>query len=293
MDYSKLLNYKVKTGIEINEIISKINNTDEIKEILFNNYIKIVDNIVRNIDPNHEYSYEDLFQEGCYGLLYAINNFVNNNDKFFSETYAYLSIKRYIISYMKKNMNNDISFNDSSLYNYEDINSRLDENYLEYDVYRILNNLENISARNKEMYLKYLGIGFEKREVSELCKEYNISRQRIHDLINRINEIVKIKLLDNYDYKSIKIDDEIREMLDCGYKYDIYNFVRKNRNIKFCDKNVYYEYLRMYLDNQSITKIIKKYTMSTESFLEICNNINELVKVYIRRKNYLKYVKSL
>jgi len=58
------------------------------------------------------------------------------------------------------------------------------------DVYKILSTSHRISKRDKEIFRLHWQEGY---TISELAKQYSISKQRIKQIILRIAEIIKIE----------------------------------------------------------------------------------------------------
>lgn len=148
------------------------------------------------------YDYDDIFQNGCLGLLNAAKRFDESKGYKFS-TYAYIHIAGYITNTMKKQRMGPrhgkykAKYNPVSLNNYinEDENLeyidilRYDENWNDIDL-KIA--IEKLPFKYKKLIkMKY----FKKYKTKELMEVFGVSHTTINNYHRKALELLKKELL--------------------------------------------------------------------------------------------------
>lgn len=92
---------------EDKKLLSRAREGDEqAKEALIKKYIPMVRHIVKTSCPRGKDSIEDMIQEGLIGLLDAIKEYDNRQDKTKFSSFAYLCVMRKIYNYIRRVNNN-------------------------------------------------------------------------------------------------------------------------------------------------------------------------------------------
>lgn len=174
---------------------------------LFNANNKIVDSVVKKYNLASRDEYDDLYQEGCMGLLKAINKFQDNRNAKFS-TFAYICIDNEIKMYLRRRKR---FFRDVVLHLEEEFETSTTDNFNSYDIMcsdeynpeelycnkeeleLIKNTLISLNDFDKDMLFSYYGIGGkEKVNQSELARKYKVSQglicRRIKSIIGNMQK---------------------------------------------------------------------------------------------------------
>ena len=201
MDYKKLNDY---------ELVSRINESEEITEILFKKYEPLIKNIAkrhyREADKYYRFGIDinDLISEGMVGLSIAVNTYNEHNDTTFF-TYANTCINNKMMTYIKG---------------------------LNRKKYNILNNALSIETLKEELNMspdKINIIGsFEdpQKIFSDVENVNNLIRKIADELTPFENQVFELKK-SGFTYK------EISEVLDVDIKKIDYAIQRIKRKIKF------------------------------------------------------------
>ena len=165
---------------------------------LVSNNLKLVNFVINKMNIYNKQDYDDYYQVGVIGLIYASNTF-NPNLKISFSTYAYICIKNEILRYIKKNnifcisleekIYDDILLEDTI----EDKNVNIIEtivlNETNQELYDILNNKLNDIERK---IIKWsFGIGCKTYKQVEIVKMLNIPQYKISRIKKKA--LMKIK----------------------------------------------------------------------------------------------------
>ena len=164
---------------------------------LVSNNLNLVKFVINKMNIYNKQNYDDYYQVGVIGLIYASNTF-NSNLKISFSTYAYICIKNEILRYIKKNniyyvsleekIYDDILLEDTI----EDKNVNIIEtiilNETNQELYDILNNKLNDIERK---IIKWsFGIGCKTYKQVEIVKMLNIPQYKV----SRIKKKALMKL---------------------------------------------------------------------------------------------------
>ncbi|MGF7184556.1 RNA polymerase sporulation-specific sigma factor [Desulfitispora alkaliphila] len=185
--------------------------TDRELELFYSNYT-LVKSVIRKYKLNSMDEYDDLFQEGCLGLLKAINKYNDEKNVKF-KTFAYTCIDNEIKMYLRKrkrffkeviamfeedhevasdntpnkgyNLHNIVSNEDNS-YNPEAVMDDKEEKEI------LKNILASLPDSDKDILFSFYGLGGKaKIKQSDLAKKYNVSQSRISKRIKTIIEFIQ------------------------------------------------------------------------------------------------------
>ncbi|MBO8168686.1 MAG: sigma-70 family RNA polymerase sigma factor [Thermoanaerobacteraceae bacterium] len=178
--------------------------TEKERELFYNNY-DLVRKVIKKYRLNSADEYDDLFQEGCFGLLKAICKYKNDRNTKFS-TFAYKCIDNEIRMYLRRRKrffrdvcmrledefevdsngshNKSISVCDrvsGDDYNPEELFSSKEEKECLRKI------LAGLSEMEKDILFSFYGIGGrEKLKQVEIAEKYNITQGRISIKIKKI-----------------------------------------------------------------------------------------------------------
>ncbi|MCM8767760.1 MAG: sigma-70 family RNA polymerase sigma factor [Candidatus Omnitrophica bacterium] len=149
--------------------------------IKIENYFPLVKKIVKKYE-NTGVEKEDLFQEGCIGLIKAKNNYKEGMNVNFS-TYATYWIKKYIIQSIEKSKKQKIFLKKESFlniyYNFPSQISLPSINEL---------NLNLLSKIEKKVIEKFY---LEQKTLNDISKELNIPREKVRQIKQK--SLIKLK----------------------------------------------------------------------------------------------------
>ena len=198
----------LKHDIINNEQLLLRKNENTVRDKIIAHNLKLVKRIANKFNPDDE----DIFSEGIIGLIKAVDKYDNDIGEKFS-TYAYHCIRGAILDYYNRinyvhpntfsaNLpisdaeHGDLEFIDSIMddYDFEDEIMQQDlHEFRKQFVYDVLD--DKCSQRNKEVYLMYLN-GVPKTEIK---KTYDISRERIRQIISRTDELIQTRINGSLD----------------------------------------------------------------------------------------------
>lgn len=192
MDYSKFNDY------ELLYLVS--DNNEEAYNLIYLKYKPLIHNMAKMLSNKYRgayVEYDDLFQEGMYGLSEAIKRFNNQTENLFY-TLAYLCIKREMYRLVVKMLRmKNMVLSSAASFNTE-ISS---EDFLLEDTLFSLNDLVDVSFESSEIQKYILNLKYDLKEqympVYEL-KLNGFSNQDITILLD-----LEYKVVDNY-LRSIK-----------------------------------------------------------------------------------------
>lgn len=192
MEYSKFNDY------ELLYLVS--DNNEEAYNLIYLKYKPLIHNMAKTLSNRYRSAYveyEDLFQEGMYGLSEAIKRFNNQTENLFY-TFAYLCIKREMYRLVVKMLRmKNMILSSASSFNTEISN----EEFLLEDTLFSLNDFADINFESSEIQKYILNLKYELKEqympVYEL-KLNGFSNQDITILLD-----LEYKVVDNY-LRSIK-----------------------------------------------------------------------------------------
>jgi len=177
----------------------------EIEHEVFNCNYKLVEKVIKKYRLSSQDEYDDLFQEGCFGLLKAICKYKGEKNTKFT-TFAFTCIDNEIRMYLRRRKrffrdvcgtleeaaDNDIgeySYRYSTayqLYASDDFNPELSLD--EKEEKRCLKKvLAALPENEKDLLFSFFGIGGRaKMKQAEIAEKYNISQGRVSMKIKRI-----------------------------------------------------------------------------------------------------------
>lgn len=217
--YRELKKYKPLRKEDEKELLKQAKYSIKAKNKILTSNLRFVFNVA-NQYKGYGVSMEDLISEGNIGLTKAIDRFDNTKDvKFIS--YAVWWIKQSMQEYIKKKQIIDKSEFEINPINNKDTEINIDEVSDEINVdnneiideehdfendetkYKIINNLLNkLNSRGKFIIESYFGLnGHEQKNLDEIGKILNISKERVRQLKERNLRILRseLMLLDNFD----------------------------------------------------------------------------------------------
>jgi RNA polymerase sporulation-specific sigma factor len=172
---------------------------------IFNDNFKLVKTVIKKYQFISRDEYDDLFQEGCLGLLKAICKYKEDKNTKFT-TFAYTCIDNEIKMYLRKRKK---FFKDVVMLLEEDFQIETDgtANRM-FNGYRLVSSTENnpeecfidkeevqsvrqllskLTDQKRELIFSFFGLGGKKREKqSELARKFQVSQGRISKKIKTI-----------------------------------------------------------------------------------------------------------
>lgn len=181
----------------------------------------VIKRMIRSYNPNLYQTYLDrYFDVGCVGLTMAIKTFsVDKIGSVSFSNYACTCIKNEILKAIaldKKevrtiSLDAPIDEDKDSLEIFvsdknDSIGSVIDKEYNEYRAKKIVEALEELKPRQREIIAKYFGINENtKKTVDEIAKEYGVTRQAISGIIQRGLKKISIHLSEfKEDYRKVE-----------------------------------------------------------------------------------------
>lgn len=167
---------------------------------LFNNNINLVHQVIKTLGYTTKNSiYEDLYQEGCIGLVKACNSF-DNDKKFCFSTFAFKVIKNQILMYLRKENKRarDVSLNqeiavgkDGSKLTYEEILEDKSINIEDSILIKEINEqIDLLPDRDKNLINDFM----EGMNQNQLAVKYNQGQGTISRRLKKIFNEIKNKL---------------------------------------------------------------------------------------------------
>ncbi|MBR1376695.1 MAG: sigma-70 family RNA polymerase sigma factor [Bacilli bacterium] len=170
--------------------------------------MKLINFVMKKMNLNSSIDFDDYYQVGTIGLIYASKNY-NSNLKISFSTYAYTCIKNEILKYIKSNQNKkyDISL-DEQIYDNLILEETIADNSIENaidtiiieesnkELYRVLN--DELTDDEKIIVKKLYGLGCEQYKQTEVAKKLNIPQYKISRIRDRLFKKVKKYLRNNY-----------------------------------------------------------------------------------------------
>jgi len=196
------MNYK---DLNDYELVSKVSESEEVTELLFDKYMPLIKNIARKLydeNRNSGLDFNDLVQEGMIGFSKAINTYNEHKDTLFF-TYARKCIEHGIITSIinanrKKHsvLNNSLSMEapnkdeDDSIEKFiSDKMSDPEAILLDFENVNILtNNLKQELTSFEEQVFDLRKSGFTYREIAEVL---NVEPKRVDNALQRMKNKVK------------------------------------------------------------------------------------------------------
>ena len=186
-------------SVDLNKLaLVKKGDNKAIEEII-EDYKLMIYSIINNFELGHgDYivSKEDLFQEGCIGLIEACKSYRENDETKFS-TYAFVVIERRIKrSFFKllKPYQKEFSFDKYDVLDHSDIlktplvNER-DIKYLTNNIENELDKLDYITELDK----KIIELRLQNYSYKEIANELNITTKKVDNRITRLKKMGKRK----------------------------------------------------------------------------------------------------
>ncbi len=188
--------------------------TEKDLELFHCNY-KLVENVIRKYNLTSKDEYDDLFQEGCLGLLKAINKYKGDRNTKFT-TFAYTCIDNEVRMYLRKRKKffRDIicileEGLDAEGDTRNEITSSIQETACDcyYNPEEFLGNKEELEAvtrilrgltpKERDIIFSFYGIcGVPRAKQSDIAKKYNVSQGKISKTIKNIIETMKKEFAD-------------------------------------------------------------------------------------------------
>ena len=214
-----------------NDLIDEVKKGDDLacKKII-DDYRLMIYSIINSYDLNYgdyKVEVEDLFQEGCIGLIDACLSYKDNNNAKFS-TYAYIVIERRIrrcFYKMLKPYKQEYSYDKIEILDHSSI---LKIDYLSDNSFNYLsddeiedNFIDTFKFANKEdkLIIKLKANDYTYKEIAE---KLNITTKRVDNCLNRLKkkykkykaESLSISLKEGW-YKRMEVSIEIDEVTNC------------------------------------------------------------------------------
>lgn len=181
--------------------------TKNSKEKIINDYEKIVKFVIKDMNLGHRY--DELYDVGIIGFVNGINTF-DETRGVKQITYLYDCIKNEICHYLEaenrvKRKGTTISLN--TLINESTELIDLIPTYQDYDrdlyleeIYSIIDRrLAKLSERDEKIFKHLYGIdGYEKLESLQLEKKFNMSRQNVIRIRNKVLNMLRYEIKDYY-----------------------------------------------------------------------------------------------
>ena len=176
------MNYKNYNDYELIYMVRE--NSDQYRDLLFNKYIPIINNIVGEFYNNYNkygYEYDDFYQEAMIAFDKAVVSYDENKDTLFY-TYLNICIKRYLLSFVRNISSKKKNFSFDTMVSIDDIDivdtkSDINTIFHDKDIQDICKNIiYDFSLELEETSMLELRLnGFSYREMAKLLDLPNSS----------------------------------------------------------------------------------------------------------------------
>lgn len=175
------------------------------REKIINHNISLVFLVIRRIDKNNIYDKKELFANGCFGLIKAVDNFDVSKEYTFS-SYACACIKNEMMNFISKEVKkiNNCSLDESICDDNDqtlgetilDDKIHPEEDYEKAEIYRIVRQCVNeLPYTEKRVVLLYYGfINNKVYNQVEIGKILNCSKQYVSIVLKKAKGMVALKL---------------------------------------------------------------------------------------------------
>jgi len=160
--------------------------------VLVERNFPLVHKVIRDSKLDYDFQdYEDLYQLGCIGLLKGARNWdPEKANRMTFQTFAWFYIKNYIYSYLIKHYNKDMiqRLNSISIDKREENESDIMSvaNFLVGDADVKFYDFSDFSDKLTKKELTILSYLVEGYSLEEISKEFNVTRERIRQIKNKI-----------------------------------------------------------------------------------------------------------
>jgi RNA polymerase sigma factor (sigma-70 family) len=205
--YNNQSNHEILTNDETLELIRayKENDCIESRNKVINSNTRMVLSITHKFGFKNRESFDDLYQEGIVGLIWAIDRFdVDRGSKF--SVFAYRAIRGYMLNQLNNRFNKTCSLS-GNVYGEDSVTSHQDRLVSEVDSaedvmirdesYAELHDaLEDLSERDRKVVIRYFGLGGGVRAtLEEIGDDLNITKQGTRAIIERAKKALKSTLV--------------------------------------------------------------------------------------------------
>ena len=175
------------------------------REKIINHNISLVFLVIRRIDKNSIYDKKELFANGCFGLIKAVDTFDVSKEYTFS-SYACTCIKKEVMNFIRKenkHVNNcsldELICDDNNQTLGETIlddKIHFEEDYEKVEIYRIVRQCVNeLPYTEKRVVLLYYGfINNKLYNQVEIGKMLNCSKQYVSIILKKAKDMIALKL---------------------------------------------------------------------------------------------------